>query len=111
MIDYSCPCPVKATLNIIGGKWKWLIYRELYFKGIRRFGEIEAGIPGISAKVLTEALKEMEADGLITRTVYAEVPARVEYELTEAGMSLEKVFMAMIDWGNHFLSKQYSFPD
>lgn len=110
MLSYDSDCPVKATLGVIGGKWKWLIYRELYLKGRRRFGELNRGIPEISGKALTETLKELEADGVVSRTVYPEVPPRVEYALTEAGMSLEGVFLAMVEWGNRFRSHEFAFP-
>jgi len=110
MLNYGCVCPVQATLSLIGGKWKWLVYRELYLHDVRRFGELKRGIPAVSAKVLAETLKEMEADGLICRTAFAEVPVRVEYRLTEAGRSLEKVFLAMVEWGTGFLAGKHGFP-
>jgi DNA-binding HxlR family transcriptional regulator len=91
-------CPIAATLQYIGGRWKTII---LYYlsSGKRRFGEIAARIPPISKKVLTQQLKELERDGLITRKEYDEVPARVEYSLTELGESLSGVFREMSIWG------------
>lgn len=91
-------CPIAATLQYIGGRWKTII---LYYltSGTRRFGEIAARIPPISKKVLTQQLKELERDGLITRKEYEEVPARVEYSLTELGESLSGVFREMSIWG------------
>lgn len=110
MLNFCCSCPIEATLGVIGGKWKLLIYRELYVRGTRRFGQLRDGIQGVSPKVLTQQLKEMENDGLIQRTVYPEVPPRVEYSLTEAGRSLEKVFLSMLEWGTAFLHKEIIFP-
>jgi DNA-binding HxlR family transcriptional regulator len=91
-------CPIAATLQYIGGRWKTII---LYYltSGTRRFGELAARIPPISKKVLTQQLKELERDGLITRKEYDEVPARVEYSLTELGESLSGVFREMSIWG------------
>jgi len=91
-------CPIAATLQYIGGRWKTII---LYYltSGTRRFGEIAARIPPISKKVLTQQLKELERDGLITRKEYKEIPARVEYSLTELGESLSGVFREMSNWG------------
>jgi DNA-binding HxlR family transcriptional regulator len=91
-------CPIAATLQYIGGRWKTII---LYYltSGTRRFGEIAARIPPISRKVLTQQLKELERDGLITRKEYKEIPARVEYSLTELGESLSGVFREMSIWG------------
>jgi DNA-binding HxlR family transcriptional regulator len=99
-------CPISATLEYIGGRWKCVI---LYYlsSGTRRFGEIAARIPAISRKVLTEQLREMEADGLIVRCQYKEIPPRVEYSLTGLGKSLSSVFKEMSDWGKkHVLSKR-----
>jgi DNA-binding HxlR family transcriptional regulator len=91
-------CPVAATLEYIGGRWKTII---LYYlsSGKKRFGEIAARIPTISRKVLTQQLKELESDGLITRKEYKEIPPHVEYSLTELGTSLSSVFKEMSIWG------------
>lgn len=91
-------CPVAATLEYIGGRWKTII---LYYltSGKRRFGEIAARIPTISRKVLSQQLKELERDGLIIRKHYKEIPPRVEYSLTELGKSLSSVFKEMSIWG------------
>ena len=110
MLNFNCQCPIEATLGVIGGKWKLLIYRELYVRGTRRFGELREGVHGISAKVLTQQLRELEADGVIQRTIYPEIPPRVEYSLTYAGRSLEKVFLAMLEWGSAFLRREIPFP-
>jgi len=91
-------CPVTATLELIGGKWKTIILYSLS-AGTRRFGEIAVRIPDISRKVLTEQLKELEADGLILRVQYKEIPPRVEYSLTELGKSLTPVIRELELWG------------
>lgn len=100
-------CPVETTLMLISNRWKVLILRDL-FMGTRRFGELKKSLAGISQKVLTENLKAMEADGLLTRRVYAEVPPRVEYTLTETGESLQPVIAAMFDWGMDYKRKNHS---
>jgi DNA-binding HxlR family transcriptional regulator len=98
-------CPMTATLQYIGGRWKCVILFYLT-AGTRRFGEIAARIPTISRKVLTQQLKELEADGLIERKQYKEIPPRVEYTLTDLGTSLSPVFKAMSNWGKeNILSK------
>lgn len=94
-------CPVETILNLIGSKWKVLILRDL-LGGTKRFGELRRSIGGVSQKVLTSQLREMEADGLLSRTVYAEVPPRVEYTLTDTGESLRPVLNAMSEWGMQY---------
>ena len=91
-------CPAEATLTLIGNKWKVLILRDL-MGGTRRFGELQRSVGGVTQKVLTAQLRAMEASGLLTRKVYAEVPPRVEYTLTQTGYSLKSVLDAMCDWG------------
>ena len=91
-------CPVTEMLYLIGGKWKPVILYSLKSEK-RRFGEISARMPKISRKVLTEQLKELERDGLLTRTQFNEIPPRVEYELTELGKSLSPVLNEMEKWG------------
>lgn len=91
-------CPVETTLLLISNRWKALILRDL-LTGTKRFGELRKSLSGISQKVLTANLRDMEADGLLTRTAYAEVPPRVEYALTELGESLRPVLAALFDWG------------
>ena len=91
------PCPVETTLSLISNKWKVLILRDL-MSGTRRFGELRKSIGHITQKVLTSNLRDMEEQGLLTRTVYAEVPPRVEYTLTELGRSLNPILQAMSDW-------------
>ena len=94
-------CPVETTLTLIGDKWKVLIIRDL-MPGTKRFGELKKSIGGVSQKVLTAQLRQMEDCGLLTRTVYPEVPPRVEYALTELGRSLKPVLDAMQDWGEAY---------
>lgn len=93
-------CPVEVTLKVIGSKWKLLILRNLLKHKVQRFSELERGINGISQKMLTQHLRQMEIDGLLTRKIYAEVPPRVEYSLNEKGRSLKPIIDAMHDWGN-----------
>lgn len=94
-------CPVETTLMLIGDKWKVLILRDL-MNGTMRFGELKKSIGHVSQKVLTAQLRDMEDKGLLTRKVYAEVPPRVEYTLTETGRSLKPVLDAMVAWGENY---------
>jgi DNA-binding HxlR family transcriptional regulator len=95
------PCPVETTLMMIGDKWKVLIIREL-LPGTKRFNEIHHSIDGVSQKVLTQKLREMESDSLLERKVYAEVPPKVEYSLTELGKSLGPVLDSLKEWGEMY---------
>ena len=97
-------CPVETTLTLISDKWKVLILRDL-MPGTKRFGELKKSIGNVSQKVLTAQLREMEARGLLIRTVYAEVPPRVEYTLTELGYSLKPILDAMWNWGDECKTK------
>ena len=97
-------CPVETTLMLIGDKWKVLILRDL-MDGTRRFGELKKSIGTVSQKVLTAQLRDMEEKGLLTRKVYAEVPPRVEYTLTETGYSLKPILDAMSAWGADYKAK------
>lgn len=94
-------CPVATTINLIGNKWKLLIIRDL-LSGTKRFGELRKSLTGISQRVLTENLRNMENDGLIDRKVFAEVPPRVEYSLNKTGLSLQPIIMTMADWGTKY---------
>lgn len=91
-------CPVETTLMLIGDKWKVLILRDL-MPGTKRFGELKKSIGSVSQKVLTAQLRDMEEKGLVSRKVYAEVPPRVEYSLTDMGKSLKPILDAMWTWG------------
>lgn len=96
-------CPVETTLTLIGDKWKVLILRDL-LTGTKRFGELKKSLGNVSQKVLTAQLRAMEESGLLTRAVYAEVPPRVEYTLTELGQSLRPILDAMQNWGEGYKS-------
>lgn len=98
-------CPVETTLTMISDKWKVLILRDL-MPGTKRFGELKKSIGHVSQKVLTAQLRQMEASGLLTRKVYADVPPRVEYTLTELGYSLKPVLDAMWEWGEEYKKKK-----
>lgn len=94
-------CPVATTVALIGSKWKLLIIRNLLVRPWR-FNELKKDLDGISQKVLTDSLRSMEADGLITRTVFPEVPPRVEYALSDLGQSLKPILDSMVKWGNAY---------
>ncbi|HJB06907.1 MAG TPA: helix-turn-helix transcriptional regulator [Candidatus Enterocloster faecavium] len=94
-------CPVETTLMLIGDKWKVLILRDL-MPGTKRFGELKKSIGSVSQKVLTAQLRDMEQKGLVNRRVFAEVPPRVEYSLTELGRSLKPILDAMQAWGEDY---------
>lgn len=97
-------CPVETTLTLISDKWKVLILRDL-MPGTKRFGELRRSVGQVSQKVLTAQLRQMEESGLLTRTVYPEVPPRVEYALTELGYSLKPILDAMQSWGEEYKAK------
>lgn len=94
-------CPVETTLMLISDRWKVLIIRDL-LEGTKRFGELKKSIGSVSQKVLTANLRTMEETGLLTRKVYAEVPPKVEYTLTETGYSLKPVLNSMAEWGINY---------
>ena len=98
-------CPVETTLTLIGDKWKVLILRDL-MPGTKRFGELKKSVGNVSQKVLTAQLRTMEESGLVNRKVYAEVPPRVEYSLTELGKSLKPILDSMRAWGEAYKAKQ-----
>jgi DNA-binding HxlR family transcriptional regulator len=98
-------CEVETTLKVIGGRWKVLIIREL-ISGVQRFGELQRSLPGITQKMLTQQLRELEEDGIIHREVYAQIPPKVEYSLTALGESLQPILYAMHEWAvKHFHHK------
>lgn len=94
-------CPVATTVQLIGSKWKLLIFRNLMQRPWR-FNELRRDLEGISQKVLTDSLRSMEEDGILTRTVYPEVPPRVEYALSGLGQSLRPIIEAMAEWGQNY---------
>jgi len=95
--DEACDCPITSAINVIGGKWKPVIIWIL-MNGSKRFGELHKTIPGVALKVLSRHLKELEADGIITRKAYPEVPPRVEYTLTSKGKALQGIMDLLVDW-------------
>lgn len=97
-------CPIEHTVDLIGHKWKVLILRNLMNNGTQRFNELNKGIEGISQKMLTQQLRQMETDGLIRRKIYPEVPPKVEYSLTELGQTLKPVLDAMSHWGTEHIN-------
>lgn len=94
-------CPVATTVQLIGSKWKLLIIRNLLMRPWR-FNELKKSLDGISQKVLTDSLRSLEEDGIITRTVYPEVPPRVEYALSELGETMRPILNAMQEWGENY---------
>lgn len=106
MAQKSLPkCPVETTISLTGCKWKILIIRDL-LSGTKRFGELKKSVTGITQKVLTAKLRELEEIGLVERTVYTQIPPKVEYTLTDVGYSLRPVIDALKDWGKDY--KRYS---
>ena len=101
-------CPVATTVQLIGSKWKLLILRDLMARPWR-FNELHKDLEGISQKVLTDSLRQLEADGIVTRTVYAEVPPRVEYSLSGLGESMRPILDAMQLWGERY--KERAIPE
>jgi len=93
-------CPVEVTLSVIGGKWKPLILWHLYEGGVRRFLELQRIIPGITRKMLTQHLRELERDGVVARKIFNEMPLRVEYSLTKYGRTLRPLMRVLSDWGS-----------
>ena len=91
-------CPMPDIAQLIGGKWKLIILQILIFKGMKRFGELRKLIDGVTQTMLTNQLRALERDGLVTRTIYAEVPPRVEYSATQRALDLEQMFQAMHSW-------------
>lgn len=102
--DVDHECPVEITLDVIGGKWKGMVLYWL-LDGTARFNEIRRAVPKATQKMLALQLRELESDGVISRKVYAEVPPRVEYSLTEFGLSLKPILLQMKDWGTQYRSK------
>ncbi len=106
-------CPAEKTLAVIGGRWKVLILWSLFSKRYR-FGELHRSITGVTQKMLTQQLRELEADGLVERTVYAQVPPKVEYSITEVGLALHPVIDQMCKWGQRYSAERGdkpSFPE
>ena len=104
MSQKTVSCPVETTLGVLHGRWKVLIIHHL-LDGVKRFGELHRALPGISHRTLTQQLRELEADRLVRRKVYPQVPPKVEYSLTPVGESLRPVLAAMHEWGEEYARK------
>lgn len=95
-------CPVTATMKVLGGKWKAILINAIYHTSPARFGELKRSVKGITQSMLTQQLRELEDDGLISRKIYAEIPPRVEYTLTEFGLTLSPIMQSMAKWGKQY---------
>jgi len=104
LADGKYNCPVEATMDAIGGKWKLLIIHHL-LEGTKRFNELQKLIPKVTQRMLTSKLRELEQDGIVHRKVYAEVPPKVEYSMTEFGQTVEPMLWVMHDWGKTFMER------
>ena len=96
-------CPIRNTIELIGGKWTFSIVYLLYHQGTMRFKDLERGIEGINTRMLVIELKKLETNGIVIRQVYAEVPPKVEYSLTEKGQALDKILFELQSWGKQYL--------
>jgi DNA-binding HxlR family transcriptional regulator len=103
--DKEFDCPIQAIVDLVGGKWKLSILYQL-FQGTRRYGELKRLVPKATERMLTLQLRELEASGIVQRTVYPEVPPKVEYSLTELGLSLKPVLQTMLDWSETYLQQE-----
>ena len=101
--DFENGCPIKATVDVLGGRWKPTLLYHL-FGGTKRFNEIRSLMPGVTQRMLTLQLRELEEDGVVLRTVYAQVPPKVEYSLTPFGRTLEPVIVQMQAWGKTYIA-------
>jgi DNA-binding HxlR family transcriptional regulator len=99
-------CPVTATMQVLGGKWKAILINAIYHTSPARFGELRRSVVGITQSMLTQQLRELEDDGLISRKIYAEIPPRVEYTLTEFGLTLSPIMQSMAKWGEEYRMKK-----
>lgn len=99
-------CPVTATMNVIGGKWKPILINAIYHTSPARFGELKRSVIGITQSMLTSQLRELEENGIINRKIYAEIPPKVEYTLTEFGLTLSPILISMAEWGIEYKFNQ-----
>ncbi|OYQ36743.1 transcriptional regulator [Flavobacterium cyanobacteriorum] len=99
-------CPVTATMQVLGGKWKAILINAIYHTSPARFGELKRSVKGITQSMLTSQLRELEDDGIISRKIYAEIPPRVEYTLTEFGLTLSPIMLSMAEWGKEYRLKK-----
>lgn len=105
-------CPVTATMQVLGGKWKAILINAIYHTSPARFGELKRSVKGITQSMLTQQLRELEDDGLINRKIYAEIPPRVEYTLTEFGLTLSPIMQSMANWGKEYrINKQKAWSN
>lgn len=95
-------CPVTATMKVLGGKWKPILINAIYLTSPARFGELKRSVKGITQSMLTSQLRELEDDGIISRKIFAEIPPRVEYTLTEFGLTLSPIMLSMAKWGEQY---------
>ena len=95
-------CPVTSTMKVLGGKWKLILINAIYLTAPARFGELKRSVVGITQSMLTQQLRELEDDGLISRKIYPEIPPRVEYTLTEFGLTLSPIMQSMAKWGDEY---------
>lgn len=103
-------CPITATMKVLGGKWKPILINAIYFTAPARFGELKRSVNGITQSMLTQQLRELEEDGIISRKIYAEIPPRVEYTLTEFGLTLSPILQSMAKWGKEYrINKQKAY--
>jgi DNA-binding HxlR family transcriptional regulator len=103
--DCNPGCSVEAAVSLIDGKWKAVLLYHLHISGTLRFNELRRIVPGVTQRILTNQLRELEADGIINRVVYAQVPPKVEYSLSELGASLIPILLALKQWGDENLSR------
>ncbi len=94
--------PVASTMKVLGGKWKPILINAIYITAPARFGELKRSVTGITQSMLTQQLRELEDDGIISRKIYAEIPPKVEYTLTEFGLTLSPILQTMADWGKRY---------
>jgi DNA-binding HxlR family transcriptional regulator len=99
-------CPVTATMKVLGGKWKPILINAIYLTTPARFGELKRRVKGITQSMLTQQLRELEDDGIISRKIFAEIPPRVEYTLTDFGLTLSPIMQSMAEWGKEYRMKQ-----
>ncbi len=99
-------CPVTATMQVLGGKWKAILINAIYHTSPARFGELKRSVKGITQSMLTQQLRELEEDGLISRKIYAEITPRVEYTLTDFGLTLSPIMQSMANWGKEYRMKK-----
>ncbi|HZF63538.1 MAG TPA: helix-turn-helix domain-containing protein [Chitinophagaceae bacterium] len=102
MVFDANSCPVTATMQVLGGKWKPILINAIYLTTPARFGELRRSVKGITQSMLTSQLRELEEDGIISRKIYAEIPPRVEYKLTDFGLSLSPIMQTMAEWGKQY---------